>query len=405
MTAQLQRSGGLILFSEGFRIFFLSAAVYGIVAMLVWLGWLALHAAGGALTELPFAPPPHQWHAHEMIFGYGTAALAGFFLTAVPSWTGAPPSRVAFIATLALVWLAGRLAVFFSSNLPPVTVMAVDLLFIPLLSWKVLSNLLKRPKPQNMIFVGLLGLLLAGNIAVHLEWTLGYSETADTGLIAGLLTLAAMIAVLGGRVTPAFTRNAIQRDDRATGLPISRFSFELAGVTAAIALPLMILVDADNQLLSAVAAAAAVANAARLAGWRALSILDQPILWSLHLGFLMLVLGYGALALHLFGLDIGRAAAIHLLGIGAIGGMTLAVMSRAALGHTGRPLIAPSPIPIAYGLIAIAALVRAFGIALVPERYYAVMFVSGGLWILAFTIFLVVYAPIFTRPRVKASPA
>lgn len=405
MTAKPHQSNSLILFSEGFRTFFLAAAVYGIVSMLLWLGWLAVHAAGGAFIALPFAPPPHHWHAHEMVFGYGTAALAGFFLTAVPNWTGALPSRAAFIASIAFVWLAGRLAVLFSGSLPSALVMAVDLLFIPLMSWKVLSNLMKRPKPQNMMFVGLLALMLAGNLAVHLEWTGATSSTSDAGLIGGLLTLAAMIAVLGGRVTPAFTRNAIQRDGGETALPISRAPFEIAGVFTAIALPLLVLFAADALLLAAFAGVATLANAVRLAGWRGLSVLRQPIVWSLHLGFLMLVLGYGALALHWAGFDIGRAAAIHLVGIGAIGGMTLAVMSRAALGHTGRQLIAPSPIPVAYGLVAMAALVRSAGVVLMPQHYYAVMFVSGGLWVLAFAIFVAVYAPIVTSPRVADAPA
>jgi len=405
MTAKHQQSGGFIVFSEGFRIFFLAAAVYGVVSMLLWLGWLAVHAAGGAFTSLPFAPPPHHWHAHEMVFGYGTAVLAGFFLTAVPNWTGALPSRAAFIATLAAMWLAGRLAIFFSGSLPATLVMAVDLVFIPALAWKVLSNLLKRPKTQNMMFVGLLALMLAGNLAVHLDWTGVTSGTADTGLIAGLLTLAAMIAVLGGRVTPAFTRNALQRAGGDIALPLSRLPFEIAGVATAIALPLLVLVDTDARLLAAVDGVAAIAHAVRLAGWRGLSVLRQPILWSLHLGFLMLVLGYGALALHWAGVDIGRAAAVHLVGIGAIGGMTLAVMSRAALGHTGRPLIVPAPVPIAYGFVAIAALVRSAGVILVPEHYYSVMFVSGGLWVLAFAIFVAVYTPIVASPRVEAPPA
>jgi len=405
MTAKQQQSGGLIVFSEGFRIFFLAAAVYGIVSMLLWLGWLAVHAAGGAFTSLPFTTPPHHWHAHEMVFGYGTAALAGFFLTAVPNWTGAQPSRAAFIATLAAVWLAGRLAVFFSGSVPASLVMAIDLVFIPVLSWKVLSNLMKRPKPQNFMFVGLLALMLAGNIAVHFEWTGATSDTAGNGLIAGLLSLAAMIAVLGGRVTPAFTRNALQREGREMALPVSRAPFEIAGVATAIALPLLVLVDAHDWLLAAVAGVAAIANAVRLTGWRGWYVLRQPILWSLHLGFLMLVLGYGALALHWAGFDIGRAAAIHLVGIGAIGGMTLAVMSRAALGHTGRPLIAPTPIPVAYGLVAVAALVRSAGVVLVPEHYYAVMFMSGGLWVLAFAIFVIVYAPIIMTPRIDPSTA
>jgi uncharacterized protein involved in response to NO len=154
-------------------------------------------------------------------------------------------------------------------------------------------------------------------------------------------------------------------------------------------------------LLAAVAAVAAVTNGIRLAGWRTSAVLDQPILWSLHLGFAMLVAGYAALALHWTGLDFTKAAASHVLGVGAVGGMTLAVMSRAALGHTGRALIVPRPIAIAYALLALAAVVRSLGITAFPDRYFLVMFVAGGLWVAVFTIFSFVYAPILTSPRLK----
>lgn len=400
MSGNSRHRGPPILFTEAFRVFFLSAAVYGIVSMVIWLGWLGVHAAGGAFAALPFAPAPHQWHAHEMVFGYGTAALAGFFLTAVPNWTGSPPSRAAFIAALFTVWLVGRLAVFFSASLSASLVMAVDMAFIPILSWKVLSNLLKRPKPQNMMFVGLLTLMLASNLAVHLDWLGRFEGIAEAGLLSGLLTLAAMIAVLGGRVTPAFTRNALQRNGGDVELPVSRTLFEVTGVASAVLLPLLVLFSLDDWLLAGVAAMAALANGARLAGWRGDAVLGQPILWSLHLGYLMLVLGYAALTLHWSGFEIGRAAAVHLLAIGAVGGMTLAVMSRAALGHTGRPLIAPSPVVVAYVLVAVAAVLRSVGVTVVPQHYYAVLFLSGGLWVMAFAMFVAVYAPIVRTPRV-----
>ncbi len=388
-----------LVLSEGFRFFFLAGPIFSIVAMGMWLGWLAVHALGGVFTALPFVVPPHEWHAHEMIYGYGAAVMAGFFLTAVPNWTGAEPARAVYIAAIAGLWLAGRLALMFSSAIPPVLVMAVDVAFVPVLGIKILLNLMKRPKPQNLVFLGLLALMTIGNVLMHLGWLGAVPDGARSGARLGLLTLAALIAILGGRVTPAFTRNALLRDGREDALPVLRTRVDGAGTVLAMALALSAPLGFDERLLAALALAAGIANAVRLQGWRGLSVIDQPILWSLHLGFAMLVLGYLALAAHWLGAPIGEAAALHVIAIGSVGGMTLAVMSRAALGHTGRPLVVARPIAWAYGLIALAALVRSLGQVVMPDRYFTVMMIAGGFWIAALSIFAVIYAPILIRPR------
>lgn len=393
-----------IVLSEGFRIFFLAAGLFSAFAMLVWVGWLGIHAAGAALRYVPFSPAPHLWHAHEMVYGYGPAVVAGFLLTALPNWTGAPPSRMPFIATIAGLWLAGRLAVFFSSTLPAPLVMLIDVAFIPVLLIKLVTDLFKRPKPQNMLFVVLLGLLASGNAAVHLDWSGALEDTASAGLLTGLLTLSALIAVIGGRITPAFTRNAMMHAGLKTGLPTSRSWLDGLGIGSAILLAALSLFEANALLLAAIAATAAVSNGLRLAGWRTSAVLDQPILWSLHLGFAMLAAGYAGLALHWAGLGFGKAAALHILGVGAIGGVTLAVMSRAALGHTGRPLVVSKSIAIAYGLLAMAAVVRSLGTVALPDRFFQVMFVAGGLWIAVFVIFVTVYGSIITSPRLTTDP-
>lgn len=389
-----------VVFSEGFRTFFLVGPLFAILAMVVWMMWLGIHAAGAVLLYTPFAVPPHQWHAHEMIYGYGGAVLAGFFLTAVPNWTGAPPSKAPFILGLASLWLLGRISVFVSSELPAVLVMVIDVAFIPVLGAKTLSNLLKRFKPQNAILLGLIALTTAGNVQMHLDWIGVMPGQAGEGARTGLLTLAAMICVIGGRVTPAFTRNALTKNDAAARLPVHRAPFDAAGIASAIALATLAPFAVDGRIIAGLASVAAVANAGRLAGWRTVAILDKPILWSLHLGFALLAAGYAALAWHGFGGPIGETAALHVLGIGAVGGMTVAVMSRAALGHTGRPLEVEPPIALAYGLIAAATMVRALGSVFLPSLYFSVMFVAGALWIAAFLLFIVAYLPILTAPRV-----
>jgi uncharacterized protein involved in response to NO len=384
------------LFGEGFRIFFLSAGLYALFLMIVWEGWLGIHAAGG-MAALPAGAPPHLWHAHEMIFGYAGAALGGFFLTAVPNWTGARAARHLFIVAAAGLWLSGRLAVWFSGALPPVLVAALDLAFLPLLAAKIATQLVRRPKPQNVMFLGLLTIVWSGNLMAHLEW-MGLADTLWAGLRTGLLGSCAMIAVLGGRVTPAFTRNAMVQSGREASLPASRKPVEIAGIGAAILLPLAYIAGLPEAATGGLALAAGVATLARLAGWRGLWTLPRPILWALHLGFLMLGAGYLSLGAAAFGWG-SEVAALHVLGIGAVGGMTVAVMSRAVLGHTGRPLVAPLPVAAAYGLVAAAAVVRWAGSAVPFDWYYPAVLASGALWLLAFTLFTAALWPAFWGPR------
>ncbi|MEM7498948.1 MAG: NnrS family protein [Pseudomonadota bacterium] len=387
-----------ILTGDGFRIFFLAGALFALFSMIAWATWLGVHAAGGMVIRTPFAAAPHHWHAHEMIFGYAGAVLGGFFLTAVPSWTGAPAARRGYLSLAAAVWLAGRLAVLWSNALDPWLVAAVDLAFLPFLAAKIAAQLARRPKPQNLMLAGLLALVWSGNLLVHLDWTGVIRDGVAPGLRTGLLGVAAIIAVIGGRIVPAFTRNAMARSGRETGLPLSRRPLDIAGIASAILLPVAILADAPEPLVGLLALAAGLAQTARLAGWRSGWTVGQPLLWSLHLGFAMLGAGYLALAASAFG-AFSEVAALHILGIGAVGGMTLAVMSRAMLGHLGRPLVAPRGMAAAYAAIAAAALLRAAGSLGGIAGYHGAVLGSAALWIAGFAIFLWLYGPLFLAPR------
>jgi len=393
MTGVLER-----LFGEGFRVFFLAAGLFGILSVLYWGTWLGIHAFGGMVTRHPFAPPPHLWHAHEMIFGYAGAALGGFFLTAVPNWTGARAARHAFIACVVTLWLAGRAAVWWSESILPVAVAVVDLAFLPVLAVRILSQFLQRPKPQNVVFLGLLTMLWLANLTVHADWTGMGGPGAEVGLRAGLLSICATIAVLGGRVTPAFTRNAMTQSGRTSRFPVSRRPLEIAGVATAMLLPVLVLLDPNPGLLGAVAVAAGAAQLLRLAGWRTAWTLGSPILWSLHLAFAMLGTGYLMLGLAWLGAG-SEVAALHLLGIGAVGGMTLAVMTRAILGHTGRPVSAPAPLGPAFALMAGAAVARWIGSSTALDVYFASMLGSGTAWVIALTLFVTALWPALTGPR------
>jgi uncharacterized protein involved in response to NO len=388
------------LFGDGFRVFFLSAGLFAILSMILWELYLAIHALGG-LMDLPTAAPPHLWHAHEMIFGYGAAALGGFFLTAVPNWTGAKSAPHVFIAVVAGLWLAGRLAVWFSGSLPSVPVALADLAFVPVLAVKILTQLIRRPKPQQLIFLVMLALFWTGNLLVHLEWLGWTSDTLWAGLRAGLLTLCAMIMVLGGRVTPGFTRNAMVQSGRTDSLPRNPGPLAATAIAAALSQPAGYLLGAPDSLLGPLALVAGAAGLARVALWQGLWTRDKPILWTLHLSYAVNAAGFIALGLACLGLG-SEVAALHLLGIGGVGGMTLSVMSRAALGHTGRALVAPGPVALAYALIPLAALARFAGSEF-PVLYTSAVLTAGVLWCFAFALFVIAMWPVFWGPRQSRS--
>ena len=392
---------GFPFLSYGFRVFFLFAGLYAVAAIGAWLFWLGLHMAG-AIAVQSFSGAPQVWHGHEMIFGYAVAALAGFMLTAVPNWTGARPVAGLPLALLATVWIAGRLALWFSAFIPGFLVAIIDLAFLPLFAVFVARSLMLKPAPRNLVFLVLLALLFAANLAVHLQWLGRAENSAAWGLDLGIVTLALMVAIIGGRIVPAFTRNELMRAGESERLPRSLGPIEAVALVGAAAVVLCYMANAPDWITGTIAAIAALAHLARLALWRSGATLGEPILWSLHLAYLWLPIGYAAIAaVRLFG-AFPEAVALHALGVGAVGGMTLAVMTRAALGHTGRPLAVTRPIALSYGLIALAALMRVFAPVLLPVFYLELILAAGALWMIGFGVFVAVYWPILTGPPLSA---
>ena len=389
------------LFGEGFRIFFLSAGLFAILAMSWWEYHLAMLAAGEIPDAYPFAMAPGEWHGHELVFGYGSAALAGFLLTAVPNWTGAPAARRRFIGAAAALWMAGRLALFASASLPAWLVAAVDLAFLPLLIWRITAQLLRRPKPQNMVFVAFLSLLWIANLATHLGWAGLWADGEEIGPRAGLMALAGMILVIGGRVGPAFTRNAMHREGvPEASLPRDLPLFAPLMIVAAALLPLSALIAPQGALSGGIALAVGAASLLRQSRWGFGYAISRPILAALHVSVGMVGIGLVMTGLAAFG-GPSPLGALHLLAIGGIGGMTLAVMSRATLGHSGRPLVAPAPVALAYGLIPLAALLRWAASELAGGVRFPALLLAGGLWILAFGLYVGALLPAFLGPRLN----
>ena len=189
----------------GFRPFFLCAGLYAVIAMAAWIAWLMLHAANAVILKPTIAIPAHLWHGHEMLLGYVSAAITGFMLTALPGWTGARRVAGTRLAGLMMIWTAGRMVMWFSTFLPPLVVAAVDLAYLPLLAGVVASGLMRKPAPRNLIFLGLLSLLIISNVAFHGEWSGLTGDSASWGLALALLTSVLLIVILGGRIVPAFT--------------------------------------------------------------------------------------------------------------------------------------------------------------------------------------------------------
>jgi len=343
-----QHDGPAIL-SLGLRPFFLVALVFGFVVVpLWWLVWQGKATLGG-----PFAPV--DWHVHEMIFGYGAAVIAGFLFTAVPNWTGRMPKQGWPLFLLAATWLAGRLAVVGALPLSPVAVAVLDCAFLALVGVVFLIEVMAGRNWRNLKVVVPLGLLLAANGAYHGEvMSTGNAEVAGR---LGLAVIIFLITLIGGRIVPSFTRNWLAARN-AAHLPAS---FSRLDATTLIAGVLALAFWAFYETGIAVAcllAIAGVLNLARLARWRGWSTWRSPLVLMLHVAFAFVPLGMIAAAGGAADI-IAPAAGLHLLGIGAMGGMTLAVMIRATRGHTGRDLMAGPALTLAFGLLVAAALVRA----------------------------------------------
>ncbi len=384
-------SGGFSLFAYGFRPFFLLAATYGVFSPTAW--------TIAYLWGLPFpgAEAPTLWHAHEMLFGFAAAAAAGFLLTAVPAWTGTPAPAGTPLVLLSLLWLGGRVVLWVADVLPAGIVAAADLLLIPALLLLVARPVVAAGKIRNVPVLLLVGLLFAGNVLYHAEalgWT---ADTARPGVLLATYAFVLLVVMISGRIIPAFTGNAL----RAAGSDIEVRTAPLAQKGAILFTLLALvgnLVALPAPVTGTAALAAAVALVWRMRFWHTAKTLDAPILWILHLAHAWLPIAF----LLLGGAKIWawptEDAALHALTAGVIGTAIIAVMSRAGLGHTGRPLKAPPAVVAGYLCVTGAALLRVAG-AIATDFLVPAFVGAGVLWSLAFALFVVVFIPILVRPR------
>jgi uncharacterized protein involved in response to NO len=373
---------GPIILAYGFRPFFLAAGLWAIAAMALWIVALVSGFPIGGSYGGP------AWHAHEMLFGYTSAALAGFLLTAIPNWTGRLPVSGLPLAILFAVWLAGRLALIVPDMLGLPLAIALDIAFLPLLLAICLREIVAGKKWRDLkVLAGLAALTLA-NAGFHalIVWN------GDPGLASRLAVSAyiMLIGIVGGRIVPSFTRNWLaKRHVISLPAPYDRLdTTALLGALPALALWVAL---PEHWLTSVAALAAGVLHLWRLGRWQGWQTSAERLVLVLHCAYLFVPLGF--LAIALVPVDwLDAAAALHVFTVGAIGLMTLAVMSRATRGHTGLPLTAPWTTALSYALLLLATILRPAA-NLFPDYYMRLVELSGLFWILAFGLYVFEYAP------------
>jgi uncharacterized protein involved in response to NO len=385
------------LFALGFRPFFFAAALSGVVLPLAWLAVLFGDAAAPGWLD------PFLWHGHEMLFGFAAAAIAGFLLTAVPSWTATPPVTGAPLAALVLVWAVGRAAFALAGSLPAPLVAVADLAF-PLALLAAVGRPIVRARAKRQAGVlAALAVLTAANAAVHLDALGAAPGAARPALHLAIVFVAILMLVIGGRITPAFTQSAIDRAGDPRRVRVRPWLDRLS-IAAALALALSELLAPRSLATSASATIACLATFGRMAGWQTGFALEDPLLASLHVGFAWVATGFGAIALADLGAPLPPTVALHALTAGAMGAMIVAVMTRVPLGHTGRPLVAPPSATAAYVLVSAGGIVRVIGPLLTPTAAGIAWTLAALLWAGAFGTFLAGYAGILLGPRVDGKP-
>ena len=390
---RLRAHRGPAILSYGFRPFFLFGAVWAALAVAIWLpmlgGWLAL----------PTALSPLEWHVHELVYGYVPAIVAGFLLTAVPNWTGRLPVTGMPLLVLVSLWAAGRIATLLSAWTGATIAAAIDLSFLASLAGVIAREIVAGRNLRNLKVLILIGLLFFGNAVFHAEASLphggsGYGTRIGVGVTVLLITL------IGGRIIPSFTRNWLAR--QAPGrLPIAFAPFEAASLAAGALAMACWVVYPGAPLTAGLGAVAGLLHALRLAQWAGYRTIAEPLVLVLHVGYAFVPIGFLLLTLAIVAPALVVASgALHAWTVGAVGTMTLAVMTRASLGHTGQALVAGPATRVIYAAIVLAAAARlltAFDVG----RDTALP-VSAAAWVLAFASFAISFGPLLVKPRLQA---
>lgn len=373
---------GPAIFSYGFRPFFLGAAIWAALGIALWLPQYF-----GEMS-LPTAFGPLDWHIHEMIYGYVAAVIAGFLLTAIPNWTGRLPVNGYSLGGLFALWLVGRIAIAGSAIWGAWLAAGVDVAFLTILAAVALAEILAGKNWRNLPVLVIFGVLIAGNIVFHLEAIL--HGGADYGVRIGLAALVGLIMLVGGRIIPSFTHNWLAKNNPGR-MPVafSRYDAITIGVSglalaAWAGLP-------QSHAAGVLLLVAGLLQTIRLLRWAGDRTFEERLVLVLHVAYAFVPLGFLLIGATTFWPDWPTSAGIHAWTAGAVGLMTLAVMTRASLGHTGRPLVASPTTQLIYLCALLAAATRVVA-AFAPSS--ALLSVSGTVWFLAFAGFVTAFGPL-----------
>lgn len=376
-----------------FRPFFLAGAVYALLAIPLWVAtwtgfWPGFQPTGGWLA----------WHRHEMLFGFVMAIVAGFLLTAGQTWTGQVAPSGKPLMGVALVWLAARLGWLF--GLPAGLLVPLDLLFLVVVAWMMARMLWAVRQQRNYPIVGVLGLMIGADALMLTGVLQGDDALQRQGVLAGLWLVAALMAMIGGRVIPFFTQRGLGLAEQVKAWPWLEWS--LLGGSALIAvLHALGVALAPDVLIGALFLAIGLAHLLRLGRWYDAGIWKVPLLWSLHLAMLWLVVACFGMALWHFGLLAQSSPSLHALSVGSMSGLILAMIARVTLGHTGRPLQLPAGVVWAFVLFNLGAAARVFLSTLWPVSG---LWLAAICWALAFAVYVWCYAPMLVSARVDGHP-
>ncbi|MBD9595567.1 NnrS family protein [Ensifer sp. ENS05] len=386
---------GPVLFSYGFRPFFLAAALWAIGAMALWIAALILG------LDLAGDYGAAHWHAHEMLFGFSSAVLGGFLLTAIPNWTGRLPVSGRPLAALFGLWVIGRVALLSSGIIGLPVAAAVEALFLPVLLLICSREVIVGRKWKDLKVIGGLIILSAANIWFHLSVLGNLDVDAAARLAIGAYTM--LIMIVGGRIVPSFTRNWLNKVGR-TDFPVSYNRFDTAAILIGVAALGAWTFAPVHIVTAAIAVIACAFHTVRLLRWHGSPTWPEKLLFVLHAAYAFVPLGFLAISAGAIEL-LSDYPVMHVLTVGVIAFMMLAVMTRATRGHTGRPLVGSALTSASYVAIAGAALIRPLAEVL-PAHYHHLIALSGALWIAAFVLFTLEYGPMLVRERraPRASP-
>ena len=390
IPAALQRRrdyAGPALFAYGFRPFFLAAGLWAACGILLWLPQYL-----GLLT-LPTALAPLDWHIHEMLYGYVAASVAGFLLTAIPNWTGRLPVSGWPLAGLAALWLAGRIAMLCSAKIGGVAAAVIDVSFLATLAAVAAREIVSGKNWRNLRVLIVLGLLIAGNVVFHAEVLL--KGSADYGVRIAIGAVILLISLIGGRIVPSFTNNWLARNNPGR-LPVPFARYDVATMAlSALALGLWIAAPL-HVVTGGILLAAGVLQSGRLARWAGDRALADRLVLVLHVGYAFIPLGFLLLGVAALTGKVPPSAGIHAWTAGAIGLMTLAVMTRATLGHTGQTLQAGAATQAINACVLIGALLR---VCAAVAGSLPLLETGGVLWIAGFAGYALVYAPLLVMRK------